>query len=80
MHPEIALPPGYSIQLDYDPDASPLTLRVSVFRNEERIGEAHLIPGVAREGQLQWVLDTLTGGALPSPPRRGSTGRASGSL
>lgn len=60
MATEIILPPGFSLRIDYDPDRAPMSLLVSVFHDGEWVGEAHVNPRAAHEGQLQEVVDALT--------------------
>ena len=42
--PEIVLPPGFALRIDYDPAASPASLLITAFRDETPVGQAHVNP------------------------------------
>jgi hypothetical protein len=65
--PEIVLPPGFALRIDYDPQSSPASLLITAFRDDAPVGQAHVDPrevgqrlrldveagvDVSREGQV----------------------------
>lgn len=42
--PEIVLPPGFALRIDYDPAASPASLLITAYRDETPVGQAHVDP------------------------------------
>ena len=52
--PEIVLPPGFALRIDYDPESSPASLLITAYRDEAPVGQAHVDP---REVGLRLRLD-----------------------
>lgn len=52
--PEIVLPPGFALRIDYDPAASPESLLITAYRDATPVGQAHVDP---REVGLRLRLD-----------------------
>jgi hypothetical protein len=65
--PEIVLPPGFSLRIDYDPARSPASLTVTAFQDDLPVGQAHLDP---REVGLRLRLDVEGGVADTGAPAR----------
>jgi hypothetical protein len=42
--PEIVLPPGFALRIDYDPASSPASLVITAYRDDAPVGQAHLDP------------------------------------
>jgi len=42
--PEIVLPPGFALRIDYDPESSPASLLITAYRDDAPVGQAHLDP------------------------------------
>ena len=42
--PEIVLPPGFALRIDYEPESSPASLLITVYRDDEPVGQAHVDP------------------------------------
>lgn len=42
--PEIVLPPGFALRIDYDPTSSPASLLITAYRDDAPVGQAHLDP------------------------------------
>jgi len=74
--PEIVLPPGFSLRIDYDPAASPASLLITAFRDETPVGQAHVDP---REVGLRLRLELADedgAGSAPEPRLRLTPSRA----
>ncbi len=56
--PEIVLPPGFALRIDYDPAASPASLLITAYRDEMPVGQAHVDP---REVGLRLRLELADG-------------------
>jgi hypothetical protein len=73
LRPEIVLPPGCSVRIDYDPDRGQSSLTVRAFRDGAWVGSAHLSPRLAhRDKGLQRVIDVLTRRGAASVPDGGA--------
>jgi hypothetical protein len=42
--PEIVLPPGFALRIDYDPASSPASLLITAYLDDAPVGQAHLDP------------------------------------
>lgn len=42
--PEIVLPPGFALRIDYDPESSPASLLITAYRDDAPVGQAHVDP------------------------------------
>ena len=42
--PEIVLPPGFALRIDYDPESSPASLLITAYHDDAPVGQAHLDP------------------------------------
>jgi hypothetical protein len=42
--PEIVLPPGFALRIDYEPESSPASLLVTAYRDDAPVAQAHLDP------------------------------------
>jgi len=42
--PEIVLPPGFALRIDYDPESSPASLLITAYQDDAPVGQAHLDP------------------------------------
>jgi hypothetical protein len=42
--PEIVLPPGFALRIDYDPESSPASLLITAYRDDAPVAQAHLDP------------------------------------
>jgi hypothetical protein len=42
--PEIVLPPGFALRIDYDPESSPTSLLITAYRDDAPVGQAHVDP------------------------------------
>ena len=42
--PEIVLPPGFALRIDYDPDSSPASLMITAYHDDAPVGQAHVNP------------------------------------
>ena len=63
LRPEIVLPPGFSLRIDYDPARSPASLTVTAFQDDTPVGQAHLNP---REVGLRLRLEVKRDDATPA--------------
>jgi hypothetical protein len=69
--PEIVLPPGFSLRIDYDPAASPTSLVVTAFKDERPVGQARLDPrqvGPRLRLDVE-ALGSMSGEPAPREPR-----------
>lgn len=57
--PEIVLPPGFALRIDYDPESSPASLLITAYRDDAPVGQAHVDP---REVGQRLRLDVEAGG------------------
>lgn len=65
--PEIVLPPGFALRIDYDPAASPASLLITAYRDDAPVGQAHVDP---REVGLRLRLELEDDAAAqPHEPR-----------
>lgn len=65
--PEIVLPPGFALRIDYDPAASPASLLITAYRDDAPVGQAHVDP---REVGLRLRLELEDDAATqPHEPR-----------
>jgi hypothetical protein len=59
--PEIVLPPGFALRIDYDPESSPASLLITAYRDDAPVGQAHLDPReVGRRLRLEVESDGAT--------------------
>lgn len=58
--PEIVLPPGFALRIDYEPESSPASLLITAYRDDAPVGQAHLDP---REVGQRLRLEVETSGA-----------------
>ena len=42
--PEIVLPPGFALRIDYDPESSPASLLITAYHDDAPVGQAHVNP------------------------------------
>lgn len=42
--PEIVLPPGFALRIDYDPESSPASLLITAYHDDAPVGQAHVSP------------------------------------
>ena len=42
--PEIVLPPGFALRIDYDPESSPASLLITAYHDDAPVGQAHVAP------------------------------------
>jgi hypothetical protein len=63
--PEIVLPPGFALRIDYDPAASPASLLITAYRDETPVGQAHVDP---REVGLRLRLELADGPEVADAP------------
>lgn len=78
--PEIVLPPGFSLRIDYDPASSPSSLIVTAFHGDAPVGQVHLDPrevGLRLRLDVETPLTPASDGSLPSEPRLRLTPRNS---
>lgn len=63
--PEIVLPPGFALRIDYEPESSPASLLITVYHDDTPVGQAHIDPrDVGQRLRLEVeVSDGLTSGA-----------------
>jgi hypothetical protein len=61
--PEIVLPPGFALRIDYDPESSPASLLITAYRDDAPVGQAHVDP---REVGQRLRLDVADETAPPS--------------
>lgn len=61
MLADLVLPPGYSIQITYDPDAGPMDATIAVLRGEAWLGEV-TVPAARldRPDDIQAIVDGMT--------------------
>jgi hypothetical protein len=64
--PEIVLPPGFALRIDYDPESSPASLLITAYRDDAPVGQAHVDP---REVGQRLRLEIETGGDGPEAER-----------
>lgn len=57
--PEIVLPPGFALRIDYDPESSPASLLITAYRDDAPVGQAHVDP---REVGQRLRLEVESGG------------------
>lgn len=60
--PEIVLPPGFALRIDYDPESSPASLLITAYRDDAPVGQAHVDP---REVGQRLRLDVEAGSDRP---------------
>jgi hypothetical protein len=66
--PEIVLPPGFALRIDYDPESSPASLLITAYRDDAPVGQAHLDPrDVGHRLRLEIEKDSAM--ANPDEPR-----------
>jgi hypothetical protein len=57
----LALPPGYRLQIDYDPDVGPMNTTLTVRRGAEWIGEITVpVSRLDHPDDVQDIVDMLT--------------------
>ena len=42
--PEVVLPPGFALRIDYDPESSPASLLITAYHDDAPVGQVHLDP------------------------------------
>jgi hypothetical protein len=75
--PEIVLPPGFALRIDYDPESSPASLLITAYRDDAPVGQAHVDPrevGQRLRLEVEGGSDGPVPGGLPRlrlTPQRG---------
>ena len=75
--PEIVLPPGFALRIDYDPASSPASLLITAYRDDAPVGQAHVDPrevGQRLRLEVDGVADGAAEQAIPRlrlTPQRG---------
>jgi hypothetical protein len=64
--PEIVLPPGFALRIDYDPESSPASLLITAYRDDAPVGQAHVDP---REVGQRLRLEVELGGDVSRDER-----------
>lgn len=66
--PEIVLPPGFALRIDYDPESSPASLLITAYRDDAPVGQAHLDPRAVGQ-RLRLEVDDDDAAAPTHAPR-----------
>ena len=68
--PEIVLPPGFALRIDYDPDSSPASLLITAYRDDAPVGQAHVDPrDVGHRLRLELEMEATGATSTVSEPR-----------
>jgi hypothetical protein len=68
--PEIVLPPGFALRIDYDPESSPASLLITAYRDDAPVGQAHVAPrDVGHRLRLELEMEPTDAAETLSAPR-----------
>jgi hypothetical protein len=70
--PEIVLPPGFALRIDYDPASSPASLLITAYLDDTPVGQAHLDPRVVGQRlrlDVAVPIGSATSGAAAREPK-----------
>jgi hypothetical protein len=70
--PEIVLPPGFALRIDYDPASSPASLLITAYLDDTPVGQAHLDPRVVGQRlrlDVAIPIGSATSGAAAREPK-----------